>query len=603
VADPQFDHYRIERDTTGVFGEDKSVFTTTDTTYNDFPIYNTLVQYYRVLAVSTGGSRSAPSDTVSAAPLQTNPAAPVGLTLTPGNLVIDIEWNSVAAADLDHYRIERDTTALFGPGTVTYTTPDTTYVDSSVVAGKTYYYAVVAVDWVGLESPPSDTESVVSTDLAPSAPGRLRAQSGANSVVLSWDDNSEFDLDGYVVYRDTIPAFGPEDSLAFVSDSAFEDTTGASFEIYWYAVTAKDLGGNESAYSDTVGGVSAPGGAIFVDVENTGVELGTFDNPFNTIQEGIDEAVGGQAVVVAPGSYAGGVTLDKNILVIGMAGASSTSIVSGSYVPVTVTAVNDSARLTGFTLDGAGTAPSSLECSAADIVVENCVLQNGNVGAKVYSGSQATFAGNTFTGNQTGLACEDSARPHLVRNTFVTSTLANVSSSGTPGPLVGGSHADANDFLGTGLFMVLNTGPAIIDAEYNFWSDACVDSTWFLGAVDYTPWTDSLHVATYTECPGTGVDEELPVRFALRPNVPNPFNPVTRIAYDVPSPGGPLALRVYSASGRLVRTLVDRLEVPGRHSVAWDGTDNTGAAVASGVYFYRLDAAGFSDGGKMVLLK
>ncbi|HYW68968.1 MAG TPA: FlgD immunoglobulin-like domain containing protein, partial [bacterium] len=347
----------------------------------------------------------------------------------------------------------------------------------------------------------------------------------------------------------------------------------------------------------------APGGAVFVDVENTGVELGTFDNPYNTVQEGIDAAASGQAVVVAPGTYAGGVTLDKNLLVVGMAGASNTTILSGSYAPVTVTAVNDSAKLTGFTLDGAGTAPACLDCSAADIVVENCVLQNGTAGAKVYSGSNATFVGNTFTGNQTGLSCEDSARPHLLGNTFVTSVLANVSSSGSPGPLVGGSHSDANDFLGTGLFMVLNTGPATIDAEFNFWSDACVDSTWFLGAVDYTPWTDSLHVETYTECPGTGIESGLPLRYALSPSFPNPFNPVTRIAYDVPSPGGPVGLRVYNASGRLVRTLVERHERPGRYSVEWDGTNESGATVASGVYFYRLDANGFAGSGRMVLLK
>ena len=260
-------------------------------------------------------------------------------------------------------------------------------------------------------------------------------------------------------------------------------------------------------------------------------------------------------------------------------------------------------RLVGFTLDGAGTAPSCIDCSAASVVVENCVLRSANTGAVVHSASNATFVGNTFVGNQTGLSCADSSRPHLVRNTFTTSTLANVSSSGSPGPLVGGSLSDANDFLDAGLFMILNTGPATIDAEYNFWSDSCVDSTLFLGAVDYSPWTDSLHVETYVECPQTGVENGLPVRYALSPSSPNPFNPVTRIAFDVPSPGGPVGLRVYTASGRLVRTLVEREVGAGRYSVEWNGTDESGAAVASGVYFYRLDAAGFTDSGKMVLLK
>ena len=349
VSDPQLDHYRIERDTTGVFGADKVVFTTADAAYTDFPIYDTLEQFYRVLAVSTGGSRSDPSPTVSSVALQTVPSTPAGLAAVPGDLVIDISWDQVAVADLDHYRIERDTTALFGPGTVTYTTPDVTYVDSSVVTGETYYYAVVAVDWAGLESTPSAAVPVISTDLPPAAPGRFKARSGANSVVMNWDANLESDIAGYVVYRDTVPAFGPEDSIALVTSNTFTDTTGTSFEIYWYAVAAKDIGGNESSYSDTVGGVRAPGGAVFVDVSNSGVELGTFDNPYNTIQEGIDVAVGGQAVVVAPGTYAGGVVLNKNLLVVGMAGASTTTILSGtSLPPVTATAVNDSAKTGGL---------------------------------------------------------------------------------------------------------------------------------------------------------------------------------------------------------------------------------------------------------------
>jgi len=121
--------------------------------------------------------------------------------------------------------------------------------------------------------------------------------------------------------------------------------------------------------------------------------------------------------------------------------------------------------------------------------------------------------------------------------------------------------------------------------------------------VNFTPWTDSLHVETYYECPGTGVDDELPRSFALGRNFPNPFNPSTRIAYDVPSPGGKVELVVYSVTGTLVRRIVDEELEPGRHSAAWDGTDEQGRHVSSGVYFYRLTANDFIDQRKMVLLK
>ncbi|MDH3216079.1 MAG: hypothetical protein OEN01_07280 [Candidatus Krumholzibacteria bacterium] len=92
-------------------------------------------------------------------------------------------------------------------------------------------------------------------------------------------------------------------------------------------------------------------------------------------------------------------------------------------------------------------------------------------------------------------------------------------------------------------------------------------------------------------------------RFALYPSVPNPFNPTTLIRYDVPAGGGEVSIKVYRVDGGLVRTLLDAIETGGAKSVAWDGRDDSGARVASGVYFYRMSAGGFSQTKRMVLLK
>jgi hypothetical protein len=89
---------------------------------------------------------------------------------------------------------------------------------------------------------------------------------------------------------------------------------------------------------------------------------------------------------------------------------------------------------------------------------------------------------------------------------------------------------------------------------------------------------------------------------ALEQNNPNPFNPSTTIRFTVPEPGH-VALHVYDANGQLVRTLIDGVRVDGTHDATWDGRDNSGAAVGSGVYFYRLTAGKFSESKKMVLLK
>jgi hypothetical protein len=91
-------------------------------------------------------------------------------------------------------------------------------------------------------------------------------------------------------------------------------------------------------------------------------------------------------------------------------------------------------------------------------------------------------------------------------------------------------------------------------------------------------------------------------RSALRPNVPNPFNPRTTVYFDL-AQAGRVSVRVYSVSGRLVRTLVSEDMSAGNHAVVWDGIDDTGRSVASGAYLVQLVAKDRTDSRSMVLLK
>jgi hypothetical protein len=93
-----------------------------------------------------------------------------------------------------------------------------------------------------------------------------------------------------------------------------------------------------------------------------------------------------------------------------------------------------------------------------------------------------------------------------------------------------------------------------------------------------------------------------PAATRLDQNAPNPFNPATMIRFDLPQPGRVL-LTVYDMSGRLVRTLAHGPYEAGVYRVPWDGRNEAGRAVASGVYFYQLDAPGRTESKKMVLLK
>ncbi|NUN10469.1 MAG: T9SS type A sorting domain-containing protein [Ignavibacteriaceae bacterium] len=94
----------------------------------------------------------------------------------------------------------------------------------------------------------------------------------------------------------------------------------------------------------------------------------------------------------------------------------------------------------------------------------------------------------------------------------------------------------------------------------------------------------------------------MPVDFSLAQNYPNPFNPSTSIKFTVPVNSN-VKIAVYNAMGKLVKELVNRDYDAGTYSVEWLGNDNNGAKVASGIYFYKMDAGNKSITKKMVLMK
>jgi len=107
---------------------------------------------------------------------------------------------------------------------------------------------------------------------------------------------------------------------------------------------------------------------------------------------------------------------------------------------------------------------------------------------------------------------------------------------------------------------------------------------------------DQFEVDTATDTP------DMPVAFRLDAAVPNPFNPSTSIQYHLPY-ATEAALAVLDLSGRTVKVLASGHQQAGSHNTIWDGTDRDGQLMASGIYFYRLEASGLTQTRKMTLLK
>ncbi len=132
-----------------------------------------------------------------------------------------------------------------------------------------------------------------------------------------------------------------------------------------------------------------------------------------------------------------------------------------------------------------------------------------------------------------------------------------------------------------------------VQIRFRFVSDGYVtEEGWYVDDINIT----SSSVGTSVE------DPVIPHTFAVLQNVPNPFNPVTVISYQLPE-SARVTIEVYNVAGKRVRVLVDERQEPGYKSTIWDGTNDSGHKVASGVYLYRVHAGDRVVDKRMVLLK
>ena len=184
-----------------------------------------------------------------------------------------------------------------------------------------------------------------------------------------------------------------------------------------------------------------------------------------------------------------------------------------------------------------------------------------------------------------------SARPRIVRNHFIRNALAlRVEGSAVPARLVLNGVQDSEQLLD-------NRANQPLQATNNWWGTE--DEAWIAarirGEVNWRPFLN--------------FDPRQPLDFALGQNYPNPFNVGTQIDYQIgindPIVAGQtlVELEVRTATGRLVRHLVNDLAAPGLYSTAWDGRDERGERVASGMYYYILRIGPISRANKMVFIK
>ncbi len=163
------------------------------------------------------------------------------------------------------------------------------------------------------------------------------------------------------------------------------------------------------------------------------------------------------------------------------------------------------------------------------------------------------------------------------------------------------------------LFVGMDVGVYYIDETMTDWEPFMAGlPNVEISEFELHPGTEKIRAATY----GRGIWESLippmvgnissgnnmPHSYKLYQNYPNPFNPQTIIRFDVASKTG-ITLKVFNILGQEIRTLINSEVTPGEKSVVWDGKNNAGTVVNSGIYIYELRAGDFRESKKLVFMK
>ena len=231
--------YYVKRSTTtgGPYTQIATQATTTDT---DTGLTNGTKYFYVVSAYNSAG-QSANSAEVNATPVLPRPAAPTGLSATPGNAQVSLTWTASASAS--SYHLKRSTTS--GAETQISAPTSTNYTDTGLTNGTKYLYEVSAVNSGGESANSSEVSATPVAPLsAPATPTGLQTTSGNAQVNLSW--NASVGAATYNVKRSTTNGGPYNTAVASPTATNYSDTTVTNGTTYYYVVSAVNTAGQSA---------------------------------------------------------------------------------------------------------------------------------------------------------------------------------------------------------------------------------------------------------------------------------------------------------------------------------------------------------------------
>lgn len=552
--------------------------------------------------------------TLSALYFAVTPMAPTGFHVA--NLgegaSLHVGWDPSPEPDLAGYRIYWGTESGVYDSVRTVTTTSDTLRD--LEEGTTYYVAISAFDTDENESL-FTPEIGITASSVPAVPAGITATSFETEIVVDWAPNrQDLDLAGYNLYRWEVGGSPDTVLQAFVPKPAsiYNDDGVDAHLLYGYHVTAidTDVPANESAPSEVVMGRLATHdmGILVVDQTRDGP-----GGPFMPSDEQVDAFYSDllrDYHVQATWDHADSTAANRHLMDYD-AGIYST-ILWHTDVRDVNNVDSDTTTIRKF-LDTGG----NLWLTGWQVLAQLTGDSNpyfrfpgdgffstvmGVDSARTTSSADQDFIGAQGVAGGFPSVDFDSAMVHPIGGLYSTEVLL---------PPFDGSYSIYTYISSDGPGSPYHGLPVGVASSSTDCGLVFTDFPLYFLERDDAQALAAAVMDLFEEPVGVGDEKtaRLPRSFSLSQNYPNPFNPSTTIAIDIPALSGdpaavqPVTLAIYDLRGHKVRTLIEGERRPGRYTVHWDGRDDRGRAVGSGVYLYRLEAGDYSETRKMVVLK
>jgi len=521
-----------------------------------------------------------------------------------------LEWSPSADLDFDHYSIGVGIES--GVYDDLYSTTDTTFTITDLTNGQEYYFALVVIDQD--ENSSLTNQQTGTPQSIPSAPENLVASPVWLAIDLNWDENTEMDLAGYNIYRSNDPEIDPEIlNNSLVTENYHHDAEVVAGEYYYYKIEAVDLDGNSSEQSSITNAraISLDSGLLVIDDSEDG--NGTFMHPTD---EDCDLFIN---YVMDDFSYE---YLDNsteqdqiNLSDFGPFSTVLWLVNSSTYGSLELGVADEIASYLDFggNFIFIGLRPSLQLDSSQEypaIYTEGDLLYDYfNINSVEYSQLGRFYFAESEVADLEDITV-DTLKAPLAFNYH----LYNIESI-VPEDPDNIFYSYDSLFDDDEPFGVLNGTPVGVFNETASYSSALFSFPLYYMEEDESKNFITTFLENYfSELSGSDESDLIPTNdhFLLQ-NYPNPFNPETVICFQLSDQDDKLdtELAIYNVKGQKIRDLssdahlAQTVEIRGSryYSITWDGTDDNGSSVSSGLYLYKFSNGDLSSIRKMLLLK